>query len=312
MLYRSTRDARHELESPVVAIGNFDGVHRGHAAVVDRAVAEARARGVDAVVLTFDPHPVLYFRPQTPEFRLTTLEQRATLLTALGVRAVVAARFDAALAGQTPAEFVDEILAGDLGASAVLVGEDFRFGRGRAGDVAMLRELGAAHGIDVISLDQVRVEAAGVPVSSTRVRAALAEGDLRTVEELLGRPYAITGRVQHGDAIGRTFGFPTANLRPDTPLLPPDGIYATRLWDEAAGGFVAATYIGTRPSVGGTERVVEAYCLDAPAELDLYDRVVELEFWGRIRGDQHFADTDALIAQMHRDVARVREIASER
>lgn len=306
MLYRSPKLAGENVDSPVVAIGNFDGVHRGHAAVIARAVSEASARGVGVAVLTFDPHPVRFFRPDVPEFSLTTLEQKAELLAALGVQAVVAAPFDADLAGLTPEQFVRTILVDQLGVSAVLVGTDFRFGKGRAGDVAELRVLAVEHGFDVLTVD---LEQSGDEViSSTRVRACLADGELDVVNRLLGRPYAITGSIAHGDALGRTFGFPTANITPENPLLPADGIYATRL-HTAAGSFVAATYIGTRPAVGGSSRVVEAYCLDAPEDLDLYGEVVALDFGARVRGDQDFTSHEELIEQMHRDVARVRELS---
>lgn len=306
MLYRSPALAGEALARPVVAIGNFDGVHRGHAAVIARVVAEAESRGVDAAVLTFEPHPVRFFRPDVPEFRLTTLTQKAERLAELGVHAVVAATFDADIANLSPTEFVEHVLVAQLGASAVLVGLDFRFGKGRAGDVDELRRLGAARDLEVLTLEQVRID--GEPISSTRIREALGRGDLATVTRLLQRPYTVTGVVEGGDELGRTFGFPTANIAPHNPLLPPDGIYATRLWSEVHGEFVAATYVGTRPAVGGGDRVVEAFCLDAPADLHLYGETVELLFEHRVREDMDFDSHDGLIAQMHDDVARVREL----
>lgn len=308
VLFRSPKLAGEALNRPIVAIGNFDGVHRGHASVIERAVAMAQHHDVDAAVLTFDPHPVLYFRPETPEFRLTSLEQKAALLTDLGLQAVVACTFDATLAGLAPDEFVQSILVDALHVSAVLVGSDFRFGKGRAGDVDTLRELGREHGFQVLT---VPLESSDAEViSSTRVRQALIAGELDVVARLLGRPYTLTGTVEGGDALGRTFGFPTANIAPENPLLPADGIYATRLRTPALGDYVAATYIGTRPAISaGASRIVEAYCLDAPEELDLYGAHVELEFVARVREDRDFASHDALIAQMHVDVAQVRAIS---
>lgn len=292
----------------MLAIGNFDGVHRGHAKVIRRAVAEAEERGVDAAVLTFEPHPVLVFRPDTPEFRLTSLEQKAQLLAELGIAGVVAATFDRQLASLSPEKFVQQILVDALDVSAVLVGEDFRFGSKRAGDTDALRRLGGSR-FDVITLEEVRAD--DEVISSTRIREALRNADLALVERLLGRPYGVRGTVEHGDALGRTFGFPTANVDPETPLLPPDGIYAAKLrcaeqcWD-------AAAYIGTRPAVDGTARVVEAFCLGVEGELDLYDAVVELDFLAWIRGDRDFESEAGLIEQMKRDVAAVEDVLRSR
>lgn len=311
MLYRTPEEAGRHLDHPVVAIGNFDGVHRGHQAVLDQVVERARRDGHSSAVLTFEPHPVQYFRPDLPAFRLTTLEQKARLIEALGIDGVVAATFDASIANLSPEDFVRGILQHALGASVVFVGADFRFGKNRAGDAEVLRELCAQRGIALEIVKAVR-DASEV-ISSTRIRDAVRDGDLDTANELLGRPYSVFGRVVHGQGKGREFGFPTANIQIANPLLPPDGIYATRLHHAVHGTLDAATYVGTRPTLGAElERAVEAYCLEPPDSFVIYGDEVELEFLATVRGDQKFDSIDELLEQMRRDVERVREVlASE-
>lgn len=305
-MFQSPESAGQALDHPVVAIGNFDGVHRGHQTVLRDAIERAETRGVDSAVLTFEPHPVRFFRPDTPEFRLTTLEQKAELLEALGIDGVVAVTFDEALSNLSPEEFVDSILHRGLGASAVLVGSDFRFGKDRAGDTDSLRELCRTRDIDVHIIDQVREE--GDAISSSRIRDALRDGDLATVTELLGRPYAIRGDVVSGEKNGRKFGFPTANVGAENPLLPPDGIYASWLTDPEHGRLPAATYIGTRPTLDGEHRAVEAFCLDVAEPFDIYGHHVEITFVQSVRDDRKFDSIEAMIEQMHRDVENVREV----
>jgi riboflavin kinase/FMN adenylyltransferase len=308
-VFRTPKSAGDALNRPVVAIGNFDGVHRGHQAVVRTAIERADALGVDTAVLTFEPHPVRFFRPEMPAFRLTTLEQKAERLEALGVDGVVPLDFDEEISNLSPEEFVENILHDGLRASAVLVGSDFRFGKGRAGDTAMLRELCAARDIEVIVIEQVLDD--GDAISSSRIRQALAEGDLEMVTALLGRHYAIRGNVVSGEKNGRKFGFPTANIDPDNPLLPPDGIYASWLTDPEHGRLPAATYVGTRPTLDGEHRAVEAFCLDVEEPFDIYGHHVDLEFVESVRGDQKFESVDAMIEQMHRDVANVRGVLAQ-
>lgn len=291
-----------------MAIGNFDGVHRGHQAVLAQVMQRAARDGVSSAVLTFEPHPVQYFRPDAPPFRLTTLEQKARLIEELSVDGVVAVRFDASIAKLSPEEFVQGILHKALNASTVFVGADFRFGRNRAGDVETLRTLGGERGIGVVVVDPVREED-GTVISSTRIRTAVREGRLEDANTLLGRPYTLVGRVVHGAGKGTGFGFPTANLRSANPLLPPDGIYASRLHHAGVGALDAATYIGTRPTIGDElERAIEAYCLSAPDEFEIYGDEVELELIARVRDDRRFDSVDELIAQIGRDVEHVREI----
>ena len=310
LLYRSPEEAGKHLTRPAIAIGNFDGVHVGHRHVIDTVLEVARRNAVSAAVLTFEPHPVQYFRPELPPFRLSTLEQKARLLESLGVDGVVAATFDKSIANLSPEEFVRGILAQALRASAVFVGADFRFGRNRAGDVDVLRSLASQHGIEVHIVEPVR--RGDEIVSSTRIRTAVRDGDLPTATRLLGQPYRIIGRVVHGAGNGREFGYPTANIESGNPLLPPDGIYATRLLHARHGTLAAATYVGTRPTLGDElARTVEAYCLHAPADFVIYGDEVQLEFVERVRPDARFDSVDALIEQMGRDVQRIAEILEE-
>lgn len=297
--------------SAVVTVGNFDGVHRGHLALVARAVALAAARGVPAVALTFDPHPAAVLRPEAAPGLLQTLDDRVAALRAAGVDDVVVRRFDAALAALDPAAFVADVLVGELGAGAVVVGENFRFGRGAAGDVARLRELGAATGLAVEAVPLVGGD--GAAVSSSALRAALAAGDVAAVAAGLGRPYALEGEVVRGDGRGRTIGVPTANVAVGADrALPGDGVYACRVTGtDAAGAPVAGpavVNVGRRPTFDGAGRTVEAHLLDAGPDLDLYGGRLRLEPVARIRGEQRFPGPEALVARIREDVAEARRI----
>ena len=297
--------------SAVVTVGNFDGVHRGHLALVDRAVEVAAARGVPAVALTFDPHPAAVLRPDAAPGLLQDLDERVGALRAAGLDDVVVRRFDAALAALTPEAFVADVLVGELGAGAAAVGENFRFGRAAAGDVARLRELGAAAGVAVEAVPLVAED--GAVVSSTALRAALAAGDVAAVTAGLGRPYALAGEVVRGDGRGRTIGVPTANVAVDPArALPADGVYACRVTGaDAAGASVsgpAVVNVGRRPTFGGEGRTVEVHLLDAPEGLDLYGGRLRLEPLARIRGEQRFDGPEALVARIGQDVAEARRI----
>ncbi|HZV08643.1 MAG TPA: riboflavin kinase, partial [Novosphingobium sp.] len=233
------------LRGAIFALGNFDGFHLGHQAVVGEALAWARAEGRPAIVATFDPHPVSVFVPDAPPFRLTTLDQREELFGAAGADAMLVFHFDAAMAA-TPADgWVADILGRQLGAAGVVTGEDFTFGKGRGGNVGLLAEMGAAHGIGARAVGPVR-DAGGV-ISSSRIREAIAAGDMAAAARLLSRPFAIRGHVQHGDKVGRTIGFPTANLDMADYLRPAYGIYAVtgRLPDGRV--LKGAANLGIRP-----------------------------------------------------------------
>lgn len=287
----------------VVAIGNFDGVHLGHQHVLRRAQAIAQERDAQPTVLTFDPHPVRFFKPETPEFLLVPTDRKASVLRDFGVE-VVFRKFDAAFSKLSPLEFVRDILHRELEACVVLVGEGFRYGSGRKGDEATLRRDCAEFGISVEVMSPTLWE--GEIISSSRIRKMLMAGDLDGVRTLLGRPHTTYGRVVHGDGIGHTLGFPTANVDVSNCILPAEGIYATYL-HEGERRWPAATYVGTRPTFDGQDLRIEAYVLDED-NLELYGEDVGVEWIGRVRGDQGFDSADALIAQMEIDVENVRRL----
>lgn len=292
------------LRGGIVALGNFDGFHLGHQAVVGRAVARARAEGRPALVATFDPHPVRYFRPDAPPFRLTTLDQRARLFAAAGADAMLVFHFDAALAGLTAEAFIAERLAGLLGAVGVVTGEDFTFGRGKGGNVDVLRTLGPAHGITAEAVGAVTLD--GEPVSSSRIRAALQAGDCATATRLLTRPFAIEGEVIHGDKVGRTIGYPTANLNLDRYLRPRYGIYAVRGRLPDGRLLDGAASLGIRPTFDPPKELLEPFFFDF-AE-NLYGQVIEVELHAFLRGEEKFETIEALKVQMDADCRRAREI----
>lgn len=290
------------LRGGYVALGNFDGFHLGHQAVVGRAVERARAAGRPAIVATFDPHPMRYFRPDSAWFRLTTLDQRQRLFAAAGADAMDVFRFDAALAALSAEAFVTERLVGDLGVAGVATGEDFTFGKGRSGDILQLRALGEQHGFVVDTIAPVSLD--GAPVSSTRIREALKAGDPREAARLLTRPYTIEGVVQHGDKVGRTLGYPTANIDMANYLRPRFGIYAVRgrLADERV--LDGAANLGIRPTFDPPKELLEPYFLGFDG--DLYGQVVAVELIDFIRPEARFDDLDALKTQMAADVAEAR------
>lgn len=296
------------LGRSVVTIGVFDGVHRGHAVVVRTAVELARAAGLPAVAVTFDPHPLAVLRPEAAPPLLTGVPRRAALLGDLGVDAVCVLPFTTELSLLTPEQFVDTVLVGRLHVAAVVVGETFRFGHRAAGDVGVLASLGEAHGTDPGAGFLVRaVRLAGSPEqrwSSTAARARLAEGDVRGAAQVLGRPHRVEGTVVPGDRRGRTLGYPTANLSPDPPAsaLPGDGVYAGRLvLPEAV--LPAAVSVGSNPTFSGVTRRVEAH-VPGRDDLELYGRRVGVDFVERLRGMERFASTADLVAAMTQDVAR--------
>jgi riboflavin kinase/FMN adenylyltransferase len=293
-----------------LVIGNFDGVHRGHQAVLAEAVALAGLGQPLAVcALTFDPHPSSVVGAGAQPL-LTSLEDRVELMASAGVQRVYARRFDLAFASWSPERFAAELVADALQARVVVVGEDFRFGVKRTGDLALLREIGRYRGF-VVHVPQVASDASG-PYSSTRARDAVLAGDLDEVRRVLGRPHSVTGEVVHGNARGRTIGFPTANLGGVTQLLPPNGVYAVTV-DRRSDGqpryeWVASglANLGLRPTVGGDRRVLEAHLLDTSAEL--YGAHLRLHFVAKLRDEKKFASLDELRAHIALDVARGRAV----
>lgn len=292
------------LRGGIVALGNFDGFHLGHQAVAGEVIAQAKAVRRPAIIATFDPHPVRFFAPHIPFFRLTTLEQRQRLFEAAGADAMLVFDFNAELAGTTAEDFVVKLLVERLGVSGVITGEDFTFGKGRGGNVDVLRELGAVHGLAATAMGPV-VDDGGV-ISSSRIRDALKAGDCETATRLLTRPFAVEGVVQHGDKNGRLLGFPTANIDMGHYLRPRYGIYAVkgRLPDGRV--LNGAANLGIRPSFDPPKELLEPYFFDFNE--DLYGQNIEVEFHAFIRPEAKFDDMDALMVQMHADCDEARQI----
>jgi riboflavin kinase/FMN adenylyltransferase len=306
--------------SSVVTIGNFDGVHRGHQAVLGRVVGLARADGRAAVAVTFDPHPAQVHRPDAAPELLTGLADRLDLMAATGLDGVLVAPYSLDVAALTPDEFVTRYLVEALRARTVVVGHDVRFGAGNAGTLATMVELGGQHGFEVVAVDDVGVSRRRTPGGSARwsssaARMLLAEGDVAGATAMLGRPHRLRGVVVHGDARGRQLGYPTANLGAISGMVPADGVYAGRLLRPGldAGDpdrdLPAAVSVGTNPTFDGVDRRVESYVLDRD-DLELYGQEVVVEFVDRLRPTLRFDGVDALVRQIQDDVARARVILS--
>jgi len=295
------------LRGAIIALGNFDGFHLGHQAVAGKAIEWAHAEGRPSIIATFDPHPVRFFRPDAPPFRLTTLEQRQELYLAAGATAMLVFHFDAALAGTSAEDFIAQILIGRFGAHGVVTGGDFTFGKGATGNVDLLRTRGAELGL------QSRVVAAVAEgtdiVSSSRIRAALREGDPQLAARLLTRPFAIRGIVEHGDKRGRTIGYPTANLAIENYLRPKYGIYAVTGRILATGQVLhGAANIGIRPQFEPPKELLEPFFFDFSG--DLYGQEIEVAFHHYLRGEAKFDSLEALMAQMDKDCAEARRLLS--
>jgi riboflavin kinase/FMN adenylyltransferase len=291
------------FRNSVVALGNFDGFHLGHQAVVGRAVARAAHERRPAVVATFDPHPVRFFKPDAAPFRLTSLDQRQALFAGAGADATLVFEFGQDLAATTAANFV-RMLRNDIGAAAVVTGEDFTFGARRSGNATVLREEGAAIGLAAEAVYAVLT--AGEPVSSSRIRRALAAGDPATATRLLTRPFAIRGTVQHGDKRGRELGYPTANMLLDDYQRPAYGIYAVmvRLPDGTEMPGVAS--LGIRPTFEPPVELLETYLFDWSG--DLYGQEIEVALRHYLRPEQRFDGLEALTQQMRADEAEARRL----
>ena len=292
----------------VVCIGAFDGLHLGHRALVRHAVDRARALGVNAVALSFEPLPREFFAAASPPPRLSLARGKVEGLHGLGIDCVGLLRFDAKLAAMAPQAFVETVLARRLAAREVWVGPEFRFGHRRAGDIAVLRAAGVQHGFAAAEIEPLHLD--GERVSSTRIRQALVAGDFDAAARLLGKPYAVSGRVVRGQQLGRTLGYPTANLRFGGKVPALRGIYATRVHGiDAGAAWPSVSSFGTRPTVGGVEPLLEAHLFDF--EGDLYGRRIEVEFVARLRDEEKFPDLPTLVAQMHRDADEARRILQQ-
>lgn len=293
------------LRGAIIALGNFDGFHLGHQAVAKEAIDWARSEGRPAIIATFDPHPVRFFRPDVPPFRLTTLEQRQELYLAAGATAMLAFHFDGELAGTSAEDFITQVLLERLGAHGVVSGEDFTFGQGAKGNVALLQGFGADHGLASRTVGAVIDD--GRAISSSRVREALREGDPEEAARLLTRPFAVRGVVQHGDKRGREIGYPTANLTLETYLRPKYGIYAVTGRILATGQELkGAANVGMRPQFEPPKELLEPYFFDFSG--DLYGQEIEVAFHHFLRGEAKFDTLDALTEQMAKDCDEARRL----
>lgn len=328
-IHRHVEHLPPEARGTVVALGNFDGVHHGHRAVIGEAVRRARAGGAPAAVLTFEPHPRRYFKPDTPPFLLTRLRTKARVVAGLGVDHLFVLRFDARIAGQTAESFIDDVLLDGMAVRHVVVGYDFVFGKGRGGRPETLRERLAARGVGATVMPAVTAspdlpvtegEADAFVVSSTGVRDALRDGDPRAAARLLGRSFEIEGRVQRGDQRGRLIGFPTANLRLGDYLRPALGVYAVRVaigeprpgsaLSEPAVWYDGVANLGVRPTFGGlAEPRLEVHLFDFNG--DLYGRRLRVALVEFVRPEQKFPGLDALKAQIARDAESARQALAE-
>ncbi len=294
------------LRGAVIALGNFDGFHLGHQAVAGEAIAWAQSEGRPSIIATFDPHPVRFFKPDVPPFRLTTLEQRQELYLAAGATAMLVFHFDGDLAGTSAEDFISKILTERFGAHGVVTGADFTFGKGAKGNVELLRGFGGELGLQSRLVEAVENE--GV-ISSSRIRTALREGDPQLAAQLLTRPFAIRGIVEHGDKRGRTIGYPTANLAIDTYLRPKYGIYAVTGKVLATGQLLkGAANIGIRPQFEPPKELLEPYFFDFSG--DLYGQEIEVAFHHFLRGEAKFDSLEALMAQMEKDCEEARRLLS--
>ena len=285
-----------------LAIGNFDGVHRGHGALLERLGEVARQASLPPAILTFEPHPREFFSPASAPARLTTLREKLELLADAGVEQAMVCRFNAGFAALSAQEFIDEVLVRGLRVRHLIIGDDFRFGRGRTGDFALLQQAGTAHGFAVEAMGSVTVN--GERVSSSGVRAALAVGDMEHAARLLGRPYIIDGKVVHGEKIGRQLGFATANLRIRHNPLPMSGVFAVEVSGLGERPLPGVANLGIRPTVGGVRPLLEVHLFDF--DRDIYGAHISVRFVHKLRNEQRFPNFDALKAQIAADAAAAR------
>ena len=293
----------HSQMSSVLTIGNFDGVHQGHRALLRRLIAKAREVALPATVLSFEPHPREFFAPQQAPARLSNLREKLMLLNECGVDLVHVCRFNQAFASLSAQAFIEQILVRGLSVRHLLIGDDFRFGKARTGDFALLQKAGEEHRFGVEAMDTISINEQRV--SSSSVRQALASGDMTQASQLLGRPYAIAGRVMHGNKLGHTLGFPTANLALKHASLPVTGVFAVSVSGLGERDVQGAASLGVRPTIGaGLKPVLEVHLLDFDREI--YGERVSVNFLHKLRDEEKYASLELLKDQIARDVLAVR------
>jgi len=293
-----------DLKGSIVALGNFDGFHLGHQAVVNRAIQRAFHERRPVIVATFEPHPVRHFRPDVPPFRLTSLDQREHLFAHAGADAMLVFEFGAALASMDAEEFVSNVLGEQIGAAGVVTGDDFSFGKGRRGDAALLKEVGDTYAIAAEAVLQVELN--GERISSGRIREELIAGNIGEATHMLSRDYAIEGVVQHGDGRGRDLGYPTANIEMSDYQRPKYGIYAVRVTLDDGSEHPGVASLGVRPMFDPAQELLEAYLFDFDG--DLYGRKIEIALHAYLREERKFEGLEALTAQMREDEAAARQL----
>ncbi len=301
-LVRGLYNLRARHRGCVATIGNFDGVHRGHQHMITAVRAAAIRVGLPAAVITFEPTPREFFEGDAAPARLTRLREKLEALASYGVDRVLVLRFDRRVQAMGATEFVERLLVDGLGVRHMVVGHDFHFARRREGNLALLQEAGRRHGFTVEEVGRYMDE--GERVSSSLVRDALGRGDLERARKLLGRPYRMAGRVRRGAQLGRTLGFPTANLALHRKVVPLWGVFAVRVSGAGLADHPAVVSLGTRPTINGTEPLLEVHVFDFDG--DLYGRYLDVDFILRLRDERRFETIDALVAQMHRDAAAAR------
>ncbi len=302
-LIRGLHNLRPKHRGCAVTIGNFDGIHLGHQAVIRQLAERAKTLGVPTMVMLFEPQPREFFAPSAAPARLTRLREKLLALRSQPVDRVLCVRFDAHFAAVEPEDFVRRVLVQSLGARFVVVGQDFRYGHKRHGDIQLLTDMGNQNGFEVATA--AMFEVGGTRVSSTRVRTALAQGNLVSAAELLGRPYQMCGRVVHGKKIGRSIGIPTANIRLHRRRAPVEGVFVVEMMNAAGERLPAVASVGIRPTIGGTQPLLEVHLLDT--NRDIYGHYVAVDFLQRLREERRYDSLEEMRPQILRDIEAARE-----
>lgn len=302
-LIRGLQNIRNEHQGCVATIGNFDGVHLGHQSVIGELAEEGQELGLPTLVMTFEPQPMEVFKPEASPARLTRLREKLRALSRFAVDRVLCVRFNERFANLSADEFVQQIIVDGLGVKHLVVGDDFRYGKGRKGNLDSLKAAGDTHGFKVANMRTFSID--NQRVSSTRIRESLASGDLVSAEKLLGRPYRMCGRVAHGDKIGRTLGIPTANIHLHRNVSPVQGIYVVEVYGIDNRPLQGVASVGTRPAVGGTRALLEIYILDF--EGDIYGRHLNVDFLHKLRDEENFDSMDELKARILEDIENTRK-----